>query len=77
MDNQYFVDAGHLSGEALIKKHRLERDPSSRTSHMEYQPGMEQIASDVRRRVTEQINGYDASVYTVREVKSALEHEIC
>ena len=77
MDNQYFVDAGHLSGEALIKKHRLERDPSSRTSHMEYQPGMEQIASDVRRRVTEQINGYDASVYTVREVKAALEHEIC
>ncbi len=77
MVNQYFVDAGHLSGEALIKKRRLEREPASRTSHMEYQPGMERITSDVRFKVTEQIKNYDAAVYTAKEVKDALEHETC
>ncbi|MCI5971148.1 MAG: 2-iminoacetate synthase ThiH, partial [Oscillospiraceae bacterium] len=43
MENQFFVDSSHLSAEALEKKHRDETDPSYRTNHMEYLPGMEKI----------------------------------
>ena len=59
MENQFFVDSQYLSPKALEKKHRLETDPSSRKSHMEYMPGMEQIESDVCRTVMEQMNSYD------------------
>ena len=41
MENQFFVDSEYLSEKALAKKHKLETDPSSRTNHMEYMPGME------------------------------------
>ena len=40
MENQFFVDSEFLSPAALETKHRLENDPSSRKSHMEYLPGM-------------------------------------
>ena len=59
MENQFFVDSEYLTPEALERKHRLETDPSSRKSHMEYLPGMEQIESDVCRRVMEQMESYD------------------
>ena len=36
MENQFLIDSEYLSAEALEKKHRLETDPSSRKSHMEY-----------------------------------------
>ena len=77
MENQFFVDSEYLTPEALEKKHRLETDPSSRKSHMEYLPGMEQIESDVCRRVMEQMESYDYETYTAKDVKAALEHEIC
>ena len=77
MENQFFVDSGHLSPEALAKKHRLETDPSSRKNHMEYLPGMEIIESDVCRQVMSQMERYDYSVYTARDVRAALEHETC
>ena len=77
MENQFFVDSEYLTPEALEKKHRLETDPSSRKSHMEYLPGMEQIESDVCRRVMEQMESYDYETYTAKDVKTALEHEIC
>ena len=77
MENQFFVDSTYLSPEALEKKHRLETDPSSRKNHMEYLPGMEQIQSDVRDRVMEQMNAYDYSKYTAKDVLAALEHETC
>lgn len=77
MENQFFIDSEHLSPEALAKKHRLEADPSFRKSHMEYLPGMEQIKSDVCKNVMEQMNSYDYSKYTARDVKAALEHETC
>lgn len=77
MQNQYFVDGSHLSKEALAKKHRLETDPSYRKNHMEYLPGMEQIESDICGQVITQMKSYDASAYTEREVRTALEHEIC
>ena len=76
-ENQFFVDSDHLSPAALEKKHRLETDPSSRKNHMEYLPGMEQIQSDVRANVMGQVNAFDPSQYTAKDVKAALEHENC
>lgn len=77
MENQFLVDSAYLSPKALEKKHRLETDPSSRKNHMEYMPGMEQIKSDICEKVMSQAEGYDYSCYTARDVKNALEHEIC
>ena len=77
MENQFLVDSEYLSEAALAKKHRLENDPSSRKDPMEYLPGMERIESDVCRKVMEQVDGYDYSAYTAREVRAALEHETC
>ena len=77
MENQFFVDSKHLSKAALEKKHRLENDPTTRKNHMEYLPGMEQIESDVRENVMSHMNSYDASIYTAKDVRAALEHETC
>ena len=77
MDNQFFVDSEFLSPEALEKKHRLENDPSYRKSHMEYLPGMEVIESDVCSNVMAQMQSYDPSAYTLRDVRAALEHDTC
>jgi len=77
MENQFFVDSEHLSLEALAKKHRIETDPSSRKNHMEYLPGMEKIESDVCKNVMEQMNSFDYSKYTAKDVKAALDHEKC
>ena len=72
MENHFFVDSEHLSPEALAKKHRLETDPSSRKSHMEYLPGMERIESEVCANVLGQMNSFDYAKYTAKEVKAAL-----
>ena len=77
MENQFFVDSNYLSKEALEKKHRLENDPTSRSNHMEYMPGMEIIESDVCSNVMDQMNSYDYSKYTAADVRRALEHETC
>ena len=77
MENQFYVDSDHLSKEALARKHQLETDASSRTNHMEYLPGMEQIQSDIRERVMSQTEQYDYTVYTSADVSAALEHEQC
>ena len=77
MENQFFVDSSHLSAKALEKKHRVETDPSYRTNHMEYLPGMEKIESDVCKNVIEQMKSFDYSKYTAKEVKAALEHDKC
>ncbi len=77
MENQFFVDSGHLSAEALARKHRLENDPASRTSPMEYLPGMEKIESEVCANVIKQMQAFDYSVYTAKDVKAALDHETC
>lgn len=76
-ENDFFVDSKRLSEAALAKKHRLESDPSSRRSHMEYMPGMEQIDSDVRDTVMGQMNSYDYSLYTAADVEAALMHDTC
>ena len=75
--NNFLIDSEYLSPEALAIKHRLETDPSSRKSHMEYLPGMEVIESDIRSKVMEHMKSYDYSSYTGRDVMAALEHETC
>ncbi len=77
MENHFLIDSEYLSPEALEIKHRLETDPSSRKSHMEYLPGMEVIESDIRSKVMEHMNSYYYSSYTGRDVMAALEHETC
>ncbi|MBE6851269.1 MAG: 2-iminoacetate synthase ThiH [Ruminococcus sp.] len=77
MDNRFFVDGKHLSPSALEKKHRLETDPASRTDHMEYMDGMEQINSDIMEKVLSEMDNYDHSRYTAKDVNAALEHETC
>ena len=77
MENQFFVDSEYLSPDALAKKHRIENDPTSRKNHMEYLPSMEIIESDVCSQVMSQMNSYDYSKYTARDVRAALEHTTC
>ena len=77
MENQFLIDSEYLSPEALARKHRLENDPTSRTDHMAYQPGMEQISPEIRNKVMEQVGAYDYTTYTARDVREALEHETC
>lgn len=77
MENEFFVDSQFLTKEALEKKHRLENDPSSRTDHMQYMKGMEQIKSDVRETVISQMKAYDYTKYTAKDVAAALEHRTC
>ena len=77
MENHFFVDSEFLSDSALKKKHLLETDPSSRTNQMEYMPGMEQIKSEICQKVMTEMDGYDYSKYTEKDVLAALEHETC
>lgn len=77
MENNFFVDSEFLSEKALEKKHLLETDPSSRTNHMEYMNGMEQIESDVYENVMSHVRNYDYSGYTAKDVRAALEHDTC
>lgn len=77
MDNKFFVDSDKLSGAALEKKHRLENDPGSRTNHMAYMEGMEQIKSDICSKVISEMKNYDYNSYTAADVRSALSHENC
>ncbi|MDO5344697.1 MAG: 2-iminoacetate synthase ThiH [Lachnospiraceae bacterium] len=76
-ENQFFVDSDRLGETALAKKHRLENDPSSRTDHMKYMPGMEQISSDIRDKVLREMDSYEYGQYTEADVKRALAHETC
>ena len=77
MANQFFVDSQYLSEAALAKKHRLETDPSSRTDHMAYLEGQEQIESDICEQVMSRVRAYDYDKYTARDVLAALGHETC
>ncbi|MCQ5134371.1 2-iminoacetate synthase ThiH, partial [Coprococcus eutactus] len=67
MEIHFVIDSDYLSPEALLIKHRLETDPSSRISHMEYLPGMEIIESVIRSKVMEHLDSYDYSSYTGRD----------
>lgn len=77
MENQFFVDSDKLSPQALEKKHRLENDKNSRTDHMAYMDGMEQISPDIRNKVISAMNEYDYGKYTATDVLRALEKDTC
>lgn len=77
-ENQvYFIDSDVLPPKALERKHRLENDPSFRTNHMEYMPGMEIIPSNIKDKVLEAIANYDYDSYTANDVERALSQESC
>lgn len=75
--NDFFVDSEKLSQQALEKKHRLENDPSSRTNHMEYMEGMEQISPEIRNKVLSEMKAYDYDKYTAADVMRALASDRC
>lgn len=77
MENQFLVDCDFLSPAALARKHQLEQDPNSRTNHMAYLPGMEQINSNVCAQVISQMKAFDYTVYTAADVQAALASEVC
>ena len=77
MENNYFVDSGNLSESALKRKHELENNPASRTNHMEYMDGMEQIKSDIFGKVISEMKSYDYNKYTAVDVNRALTHDTC
>ena len=76
-DNQYFVDSEFLSPAALERKHRIENDPAVRSNFMEYMKGMDVIQTDIPQKVLSQMDAYDPSRYTARDVQRALERETC
>ncbi len=76
-ENQFFVDSSRLGEEALKVKHRLEQDPSSRSNHMEYMPGMERIQSDIMKKVLYEMDHYDYNAYTEEDVRRALDSDRC
>ena len=77
-ENQvYFVDSDVLPPKALEHKHRLEQDPSFRTNHMEYMPGMQVISSDIKDKVLKAMAEYDYDSYTAGDVQRALSNESC
>lgn len=76
-ENQFFVDSSRLGEEALKVKHRLEQDPSSRSNHMEYMPGMERIQSDIMEKVLYEMDHYDYNAYMEEDVRRALDSDRC
>ncbi|WP_026656877.1 MULTISPECIES: 2-iminoacetate synthase ThiH [Butyrivibrio] len=77
MENHFLIDSDELSEAGLERKHRIENDPSFRTDHMAYLPGMDVIESDVCKNVMEHFESYDYSKYTAKDVRRALDSERC
>lgn len=73
MDNEYIINSGKLSDSALRRKNELENDPSSRTDHMKYMEGQEQINSDILKKVLAQMDSFDPDSYTGADVVRALQ----
>lgn len=46
------------------------------TDHMEYQPGMDNIGSEVQDEVISRMNAYDADAYTAADVLRALRKDV-
>lgn len=77
MQNQYFIDSEYLSADALEKKHKLETDPSCRTDHMKCLPDMDILNSDIMDKVLGEMDSFDYSTYTAKDVMRALHYETC
>ena len=76
-ENKFFVDSENLSESALKRKHELENVPSSRTDHMKFAEGMEEIDHTIYNRVLSEMESYDYSQYTAADVNRALTKENC
>lgn len=76
-ENQFLIDSEFLTPKALAKKHELETNPESRVNHMEYLPGMENIHSDICGKVMSEMEEYDYEQYTAKDVRAALQHDVC
>ena len=73
MDNEYIINSGNLSEAALKLKYELENNPESRTDHMKYMEGQEQINSDILEKVLSQMDSYNPDSYTGTDVLRALQ----
>lgn len=73
MDNEYIINSDNLSEAALKRKNELENNPESRTDHMKYMEGQEQINSDILDKVLSQIESYNPDSYTGTDVLRALQ----
>ncbi len=76
-ENQFLIDSEFLTPKALAKKHELETNPASRVNPMEYLPGMENIHSDICEKVKSEMEAYDYNQYTAKDVRAALQHDVC
>jgi 2-iminoacetate synthase len=74
---RFLVDSPHLGPAALERKHRVERDPSTRADIMGYLPDMDQIDPLIRNRVAAEMDAYDPAAYTAADVRRALSHDTC
>ena len=77
MENNFLIDSEELSETGLARKHQIENDPSARINHMEYLPGMDVIDSDIRYKVISEMESYDYSKYTGKDVLRALASDKC
>lgn len=66
--SEYIINQDYLTPSARAKKEELENNPLSRTNHMEYMEGMEQISSDIIDKVMSEVASYDYNRYTDRDV---------
>ena len=73
MEERFRIEDASLSEEALNVKHRLENDPASRTDHMQYMEGQQQISSDIMSKVLSAVDSFDPASYTAQDVLRALE----
>ena len=55
----------------------MEQEQRRPVGHMEYMEGMEQIDSDILAKVIAARNSYLAETYVDKDVKNALEHDVC
>ena len=46
------------------------------TDHMAYQPGMDNIGSEIQDEVITRMNAYDADSYTAADVQRALNRDV-
>ncbi|MDI9490983.1 MAG: 2-iminoacetate synthase ThiH [Bacillota bacterium] len=77
MQQENLKKSENLSDLGSTLQQKLEQNPASRTDHMEYQAGMEQIESEVMTKVISQMTSYDPAAYTKQDVVSALNKRGC
>lgn len=77
MENNFLIDSEELSEAALKRKHQIENDKSARIDHMKYLPGMDVLESDICEKVMTEMEAYDYSKYTAKDVRRALTSDTC